>query len=133
MKSSGRLLEPSAQRSHRRGVAVNDVTLTEANNGEAIEIRQGDAIDLQLPENATTGFRWQLVSANGLVEEPAQDQARAPSAPEQSPRMGAGGIRVFRFRARTSGRGRLELKLWREFEGESSVLKRFACDITIVD
>ena len=39
------------------------VTLTEASNGAAVEIRNGDAIEVMLPENATTGFRWQVVSA----------------------------------------------------------------------
>ena len=53
-------------------MAVDVVTLTEANNGQAIELRQGDAVDLRLHENPTTGFRWQVVRADGLVEEPAR-------------------------------------------------------------
>ncbi|MGF6986564.1 inhibitor of cysteine peptidase [Paraburkholderia atlantica] len=109
------------------------VTLTEANNGQVIAIRRGDVIDLQLHENPTTGFRWQVVRSDGLIEEPAADHERPPRAPEQNPQFGAGGIRTLRFRARAPGTGRLELKLWREFEGESSVVKRFASDITITD
>lgn len=108
------------------------VSLTEANNGQVIELHQADVIDLRLHENATTGFRWQLVRADGLVEEPAGDTADG-YAPEEPPWVGAGGIRAFRFRARTPGRGRLELKLWREFEGDSSIVSRFACDIMIAD
>ena len=112
-------------------MAVDVVRLTESNNGQAIGLRQDDAIDLRLHENPTTGFRWQVVRADGLIEEPAVDEARPSHAPELHPQVGAGGIRTFRFRARTSGTGRLELKLWREFEGDSSVSKRFAVDITI--
>jgi inhibitor of cysteine peptidase len=108
------------------------VTLTEANTGGVIEIGQGDVIDLRLYENATTGFRWQLVQADGLVEEPALDTLDR-RVPEEPPMMGAGGMRVFRFRARTPGRGRLELKLWREFEGDASIVKRFASDVMITD
>jgi inhibitor of cysteine peptidase len=107
--------------------------LTEANNGQAIRIRQGDTVELQLRENPTTGFRWQVVRADGLVEEAAADKGREAVVPGQHPQMGAGGVRAFRFRARTPGTGRLELKLWREFEGESSVVNRFAGDITIAD
>jgi inhibitor of cysteine peptidase len=109
------------------------VTLTEASNGEAIEIRKGDTIDLSLHENATTGFRWQVVRADGLVEESAADQEPPPHVPEEHHQLGAGGARRFRFCARTPGTGRLELKLWREFEGEPSVSKRFGSDITIAD
>ena len=109
------------------------VTLTEASNGQAIEVRKGDRIDLTLHENATTGFRWQVVRSDGLVEEPAADQESLPRVPEEHPQVGAGGTRVFRFRARTPGRGRLELKLWRDFEGEPSVSKRFGSDVTIAD
>ena len=109
------------------------VTLTEASNGEAVEIRNGDAIEVMLPENATTGFRWQVVHAVGLVEEPAADQGSPPPVPEEHHQIGAGSTRRFRFRARTPGTGRLELKLWREFEGERSVSKRFVSDITIAD
>jgi inhibitor of cysteine peptidase len=107
--------------------------LTEANNGQAIQIRLGDPVDLRLRENPTTGFRWQVVRADGLVEEAAADEGRRVPAPGQPPQMGAGGIRVFRFRARTPGTGRLELKLWREFQGESSVVSRYANDVTIGD
>ena len=109
------------------------VALTEANHGQAIELRRGEAIDLALPENPTTGFRWQVVRADGLVEEPAVNVAQPPRAPGLPPQVGAGGIRRFRFRTRTAGIGRLEMKLWREFEGDSSVLKRFVIDVTITD
>jgi inhibitor of cysteine peptidase len=112
---------------------VNVVTLTEANNGQPLELRQGDVVDLRLRENPTTGFRWQVVRTDGLVEEPAVDDAPPSRGPEEHPQVGAGGTRTFRFRARTPRTGRLELKLWREFEGDSSVVKRFAIDITIAD
>lgn len=109
------------------------ITLSEANNGQAIEIRRGDVVELQLRENPTTGFRWQVVRADGLVEEPAAVETHEARAPEPHPQIGAGGIRTFRFRARAPGTGRLELKLWREFEGDSSIVDRFASDVTITD
>jgi inhibitor of cysteine peptidase len=110
-----------------------EVTLTEADNGRAIEIRRGDVIDLRLRENPTTGFRWQVVRADGLDEEPvAADETPRAGEPGQ-PQIGAGGVRTLRFRARSPGTGRLELKLWRAFEGDSSVVNRFTADITIAD
>jgi inhibitor of cysteine peptidase len=110
-----------------------EVTLTETDNGGAIEVRQGDVIDLQLRENPTTGFRWQVVRADGLDEEPLAADATPQGGEPGQPRIGAGGVRTLRFRARAPGSGRLELKLWRAFEGESSVVDRFTADITIAD
>jgi inhibitor of cysteine peptidase len=102
------------------------ITLTKANNGESIECRQGDEIILRLPENPTTGYRWHIVRADGLVQE--TDLYR----PDPNPQFGSGGVREFRFRATAPGKGRLELKYWRVWEGDKSILERFAIDIKIV-
>ena len=107
------------------------VSLTEANTGEPIEVRQGDEIILRLPENPTTGYRWHIHRADGIIEQGvAQPQADShPSDPNTQ--FGRGGIREFRFRAQAPGAGRLELKHWREWEGEGSVTKRFTADIQV--
>jgi inhibitor of cysteine peptidase len=101
------------------------ITLTNASNGESIKCRQDDEIILRLSENPTTGYRWHIVRADGLVQE--ADAYRPPPDPQ----FGSGGVREFRFRAKVTGEGRLELKRWREWEGEKSVLERFAIDIKI--
>lgn len=109
------------------------VRLTEADNGRAITAPLDDVIELALEENATTGFRWQVVRADGLVELPDGARSSEPRVPPSTPQIGAGGTRVFRFRAGRPGAGRLELKLWREFEGERSVVRRFTCDVTVAE
>ena len=101
------------------------ITLTIANNGESIECRQGDEINLRLPENPTTGYRWRIVQVDGIVQE--ADSYR----PDPNPQLGSGGIREFRFRVNAVGQGRLELKHWREWEGEKSVRERYGVDIKI--
>ena len=45
------------------------VSLTEADNGQSVQVRQGDAIIVRLPENPTTGYRWHIDRASGLAEE----------------------------------------------------------------
>jgi inhibitor of cysteine peptidase len=106
------------------------VTLTDANNGELIEARLGDEIVLQLPENATTGYRWHIDRADGLAEKQIAHQ-QVDSKPGPNPQFGRGGIREFRFTVNGPATARLELKRWREWEGESSVLERFAVDIKL--
>jgi inhibitor of cysteine peptidase len=112
-------------------VAMAAVTLTNANNGESIEVRQGDEIVLRLPENPTTGYRWHVDRADGIVEQEIAQQEVTPPPSDPNTQFGRGGVREFRFRAQVPGSGRLELKHWREWEGEGSVTKRFAVDIIV--
>jgi len=104
------------------------ITLTEANDGKAIRVREGDEIVLGLPENATTGYRWHVGRSDGLDEKDTGER-EGPKGP--NPQVGGGGTRKFRFVAKSPGSARLELKHWREWEGDKSVIARFAVDITV--
>jgi inhibitor of cysteine peptidase len=107
------------------------VSLTKANNGQSIEVRQGDEIILRLPENPTTGYRWHIDRADGLSPE-MSEHTTGSDQPDPNPRFGQAGVRESRFRAKEPGARRLELKHWREWEGERSVTERFAVDIRIL-
>lgn len=107
------------------------VELTEANNGESIEVHPGDEIILHLPENPTTGYRWHIDRADGMVEVTARLPVDSPP-PDPGVVFGRGGVREFRWRAQAPGFGRLELKHWRQWEGEASVTKRFAAEVKVV-
>lgn len=91
--------------------------LTEAENGRQVALRAGDELVVRLKENPTTGFRWQAVTVEGL------EAAGAAFQMAPAPQFGSGGLRELRFRVVSAGR--LELWLWREWEGESSVTSRF--------
>lgn len=115
------------------------VVLNQGNNGETVKLRIGDEIMLQLPENATTGYRWYIDRAEG-VEEVVDEEtsASAPSTPspsspeERNPIMGRGGLREFRFRATKAGKGRLALKYYRQWEGEDSALDSLAVGLDVL-
>jgi len=107
------------------------VSLTRANNGQSIEVRQGDEIILRLPENPTAGYDWHIDRADGLLPE-LSEHTTGSDQPDASPRFGKGGVREFRFRAKEPGARRLDLKHWREWEGERSVTERFGVHIEIL-
>jgi inhibitor of cysteine peptidase len=104
------------------------ITLTEANDGKAVRVRQGDEIVVGLPENASGGYRWHVARSDGLDEKEISERER-PKDP--NPQVGSGGSRQFRFVAKGPGAARLELKHWREWEGDKSLIARFAVDITV--
>jgi len=107
------------------------VSLTKADNGQSIEIRRGDEIILRLPENPTTGYGWHIDRSDGLSPE-MSEHTTGSDQPGANPRFGKEGVREFRFRAKEPGARRLDLKHWREWEGERSVTERFSVDIGIV-
>ena len=95
-------------------------TLTEADNDRTIDLRVGDTIRVSLPENATTGYRWEIDRIDEQIVEAAGSEPHYPGGA-----VGAGGEVTFAFKGKKSGAGDITLKYWRHFEGDSSVTKRF--------
>jgi inhibitor of cysteine peptidase len=95
-------------------------------NGQRVEASPGDSVELVLPENATTGFQWQL-------EEPA-DPLRTESSdlvPPDDARAGAAGQRRVVVRAVRPGSGRLELLLRRSWEPPEQAQETYTVDIDV--
>lgn len=84
-------------------------------------VAPGDFILLRLPENPTTGFRWYWQAASREFVALESDSFE-PLGGEQ---IGAGGTRVLSYRALRPGTESLRLVLWRDWEGESSITRRF--------
>ena len=98
-------------------------------NGARITLRVGDVIVLHLPENATTGHRWAIrsldetrfvVDADGYL--PQHDDPQ---------KLGSGGDAYWKLRARSAGNSRIELINRREWEGDRSIIDRFAIDTVV--
>jgi inhibitor of cysteine peptidase len=98
------------------------VELSGSDNGRSVELREGDEVLLRLAENPTTGFRWHIDQAEGI--EPAGEAFHLG----RDPRIGSGGVHEFRFRRTGRGPGRLALRNWQPWAGESSVTERFAVE-----
>ena len=100
--------------------------LTPSDSGTTIAARPGDEILLRLPENPTTGYRWQVDRASEHLVSIAD--AYQPDVPA---RIGSGGVREFQIRAEASGTVHLELTHRQAWEGEASVTERFTVTIEI--
>lgn len=98
---------------------ADSVMLTEANQGQTIDLRLGQQAVLSLPENATTGYRWEIdrLDADMLA---VTETRNYPSAT-----VGSGGRVEWVFTPKRPGDGEVELKQWRPWEGERSVVARF--------
>ena len=98
------------------------MVLTESDSGSRVVVAPGEVITVRLKESPTTGFRWALEAAGGLV--PARADFVGGGA------VGAAGVREFVLRPAQAGTYALSFKHWREWEGDSSVIGRF--DLSVV-
>ncbi len=78
--------------------------ITQAHNGQSVTIAPGEPLSIELPENATTGFRWAVEPATTLR---LLNDRQSPGSG-----VGAAGSRTLTF----SGRGVIHLSLRREWE-----------------
>lgn len=100
--------------------------LTEADNSTSLSLSVGDIVSLTLPENPTTGHRWQLDSLDSRVISASGDRFE-----NQGAQVGGGGKRTLLFRILQPGKTRLSLKLRRPWESPDRFVKEFAVDLDV--
>jgi predicted secreted protein len=100
--------------------------LTAADNGRTVELPVGDEVALRLPENATTGYRWAIDSADANLVDIKEGQYVSTSE-----KMGGGGEAQWLIKAKAPGATSMKLKRWRQWEGESSVVERYEITLRI--
>jgi inhibitor of cysteine peptidase len=104
-----------------------EVVISQADQGNTVEVQQGDLIVIQIDENPTTGYRWELGSYGQQVVEFVDSDYQSPTGAG----MGGGGTRSFRFRASTAGRSTIQLRLRRSWEPEDAFLETFDVNISV--
>jgi len=87
--------------------------IDEADNGREVRVALGEIIELRLPENRTTGFKWIIKSSGEPVCGLLDDRFIAGEKTH-----GGGGTRQWRLRAVAAGTAHLELALSRSWEGQ---------------
>lgn len=84
------------------------ITLDEKSNGSAVDIKVGETFEVSLPENPTTGYRWQQKSGPAFV---STRFIPDPIAKPES--IGAGGTRIWIFSASSVGSSQIDFDLVR--------------------
>src|SRR5258705_5417551 len=92
--------------------------LAEKDNDRTVDIRLGETVKITLPENATTGYRWAIDRYN---EEFIEALATEPHYTAKA--IGSGGEVAFIFQGKKIGTGEITLKHWRQWEGDTSVIR----------
>jgi len=103
---------------------MTTLRLTREDTGRFLSVKTRSDILLCLAENPTTGYRWELEDVDSKVL-----QVGGSSFDQDSVAAGVGGIRTFHCETIGNGVTKLRAKLWRPWQGDSSVTERF--DVTV--
>ena len=100
--------------------------LTSADNGKTVDLRVGDEATLRLPENPSTGYRWAVDTTD-----PNLIDLRQGNYVSSSNATGGGGEVEWLIKAKAAGAAEVKFKRWRPWEGDSSVVERYAITLRI--
>ena len=107
------------------------LTLTEADDGRNVTVHRGDVIEIRLMQNASTGYVWTPETETSPALVLTGETVERPEAPSGAAPPGAPGFAVFHFRAAAPGSSAVRLKYWRSWEGDASIVARYAVTLTI--
>ena len=102
------------------------ITIGVTEEGGVIRARVNDTIVMRLPENPTTGVRWDLEQLAESVQLVRDEYEHAPGSG-----IGAAATRVLTFQLQEPGELRLNLKRRQPWEEAASVDATFSCTIQV--
>ncbi|HEY4263925.1 MAG TPA: protease inhibitor I42 family protein [Micropepsaceae bacterium] len=94
-------------------------------DARSVTIPVGEAIELSLPENPTTGFRWALIGTGAPV-----CALKADDFVPSSQKPGAGGTHNFTFLAHQSGETTISLRNRRKW-GDADTGRDFTLNVRV--
>ena len=103
------------------------ITLDEHSDGKEIELPRGEELEIVLPANPTTGFRWRLETGAEPACKAAGDSYDAPEPAVP----GRGGTQRWRFLAENAGRGTISLVLRRSWMTTGPAERSFHVDVRV--
>jgi inhibitor of cysteine peptidase len=109
--------------------------LTVADNGRRIGVDVADTVVVRLPENATTGYVWQVADLSGparLVDDRAEPGAAVPGAAVPGAAVpGAAGLRRLELAFTDSGAVTLRAVQRRPWEPATSLLAEYRVELRV--
>ena len=108
------------------------VKLAETDSGSSVVLRQGQMLEVSLPENGTTGYLWEIVPGTESILS-AQGSSYAATNSTDQTMVGGGGMRTFTFMAAASGSAALRIILRQPWMTNVAPAKSFEAAITVVN
>jgi inhibitor of cysteine peptidase len=93
-----------------------------------VDLRPGQTVNIELAENPTTGYSWELAAFRG---EDVSRQVGKPEYTRKSDLIGGGGVRTYRFKALKKGQALLIFEYRRPWEKDKAPAKRHVVTLSV--
>jgi inhibitor of cysteine peptidase len=104
------------------------VTALDADDaGRRVELSKGQALDISLASNPTTGYRWEVKE----LDEAVLRQVGEPEFKAKSNLVGAPGVEILRFEAVGAGQTTLDLIYHRSWEKGVDPLEAYSVEVVV--
>jgi inhibitor of cysteine peptidase len=113
-------------RAQKAGASL--LRIDQSYDGKEVSAKKLDQLELSLPENPTTGYRWNLKSTGEPVCKLDGSDSDAPAGG-----VGRGIIRHWRFTVVAPGMSTIDLENRREFETDKPPAKTFTIRLRAVE
>ncbi len=109
-------------------VSVSKEIFTGNDTGLSVQVNAGDLVQVELMENPTTGYSWDLSATDGLV---LQDDQYVEDMHEEG-MTGVGGVHTWTFEAQTGGEQAISGIYTRSWENDTGDEGTFDLIVTVV-
>jgi predicted secreted protein len=101
-------------------------TLTEADHGKTVETQVGAELVVRLHESASSGYTWSPDDLDPAISVPVK-----PAYTRRSDEVGGPSDVEWTLTANKLGTFRVGFKLWRPWEGDSSIQRRYSVTLLV--
>jgi len=112
-------------------IQTGEIMLTENDNGQQVELSQGQELIISLESNPSTGYGWQVAEIDETILKPVGEPDYFPAGQTGQPVVGAGGKEVLRFSAEAPGTTELSLVYVRPWETGGEPAKTFSVEVVV--
>jgi predicted secreted protein len=116
LAACGRSADAPQPHNNNQAEREPDDRLRDVQNGGLVELRRGQTFSFTLGSNDTTGYSWSIVEQPPFLQSAGGSYIGPDPGPDGEIAAGAGGSRLYRFRADGAGEGTLRL----EYRGPGS-------------
>jgi predicted secreted protein len=109
--------------------AEGKVTVQKEQSGQAITVKAGDLIQIELAELGSAGYSWDIDNLDSQYLELISEETRKIS---EEGKIGAPVIRVWYFKAKKLGQTEIKMNYYRKWEGVKKSQDHFFIRINII-
>jgi predicted secreted protein len=105
------------------------VIVQKEQSGQAITVKAGDIIQIELAEVGSAGYRWYIDNLDARYLELVSEETKKVS---EKGKIGAPVMRVWRFKAKKVGQTEIKMDYYRKWEGVDKSTNNFFIKINII-